>query len=126
MTLELWLIAGAVIIVLFVAGAVIGMAVFSIGLDRWHAERRRDALAEQAEAHKLEMRELASYNARLEQRVSELEAQLAVMFQALKDARIPVPKTAPLSPQAVNVTNVLAGAGLTTGGDIAGRDKMTK
>lgn len=103
---------------LFVAGGVIGFSVFAIGLDRWHAERRRDALAEQAEAHKLEMRELASYNARLEQRVSELEAQLAVMFQALKDARIPVPKTAPL-----NVTNIVAAGDLGVGGDIAGRDK---
>lgn len=123
MTLELWLIAGAVIIVLFVAGVVIGLAVFVVGLDRWHASQKQRALDEQAEYYKSEMRELAAVNARLELRVSELEAQQKSLFQALELARIPVPKTAPLAPQAVTVTNVLAGSDLTTGGGIVGRDK---
>ena len=100
------------------------MGVFfaSVLLDRWHAAQRQKALDEQAEYYKAEMRELAAVNARLELRVSELEAQQKSLFQALELARIPVPKTGPL-PQSVSVTNVLAGAGLTTGGDIAGRDK---
>ena len=122
MTLELWLIAGAVVITLFIAGVIMGVFFASVLLDRWHAAQRQKALDEQAEYYKAEMRELAAVNARLELRVSELEAQQKSLFQALELARIPVPKTGPL-PQPVSVTNVLAGAGLTTGGDIAGRDK---
>jgi hypothetical protein len=122
MTLELWLVAGSVVITLFIAGVIMGVFFASVLLDRWHAAQRQKALDEQTEYYKAEMRELAAVNARLELRVSELEAQQKSLFQALELARIPVPKTGPL-PQSVNVTNVLAGAGLTTGGDIAGRDK---
>ena len=116
MTLELWLIAGATIIVIAIAGGTIGIAVFAVGLDWRYRDERKRALEEQAEAHKIEMRELAGYNSRLEMRVSELEAQLAVMFQALKDARIPVPKTGPL-------ISVTAGRDAGIGGDIVARDK---
>lgn len=116
MTLENWLIIGGAIIAILVAGGTVGVGVFAIGLRTRYESDRRRALAEQAETHRIEMQELVSYNSRLEQRVTELEAQLSVVLQALKDARIAVPKTGPLFSVAGDAN---------FGGDAVGGDKRS-
>lgn len=74
--------------------------------------------AEMAETHRIEMRELDRYNAaeraRLEKRIADLEAQLALMVEVLGKRGIKLPQTGPL---------FSAGGDITIGGDVAGRDK---
>jgi len=115
MTLETWIAAGAIIITLVICGGTMGVMAFALFLHYRSGEERQRALAEQAEAHRMEMREMADYNARLERRVTELEAQITLMVEVLNKRGISMPKTGPL--------NVTAGGDITIGGDVAGRDK---
>ena len=71
--------------------------------------------AEAAEAHRIELRELDSFNAaerrRLEGRISDLEAQLAIMVKVLNERGIRMPSV-----------TINAGGDATIGGGVAGRD----
>jgi len=71
--------------------------------------------ADAAEAHRIELRELDSFNAaerrRLEGRISDLEAQLAIMVKVLNERGIRMPSV-----------TITAGGDASIGGGIAGRD----
>lgn len=74
--------------------------------------------AELIETHRVEMREMDSYNAaermRLEKRITDLEAQLALMVEVLGKRGIKLPQTGPL---------ISASGDINIGGDVLGRDK---
>lgn len=81
---------------------------------RTEYERQR---AELIESHRVEMRELDSYNAaersRLEKRIADLEAQIALMVEVLGKRGIKMPQTGPL---------ISASGDVNIGGGVSGRD----
>lgn len=111
---------------LVITGGTLGVATFA-----WESRRRAEvekaaalaaqaaaneiAMREQAERYKVEMREVVDYNVRLERRVSELEAQMVIAMQALRDARISIPQS--------SVAYNVAGDYNTGGDTVAGGSK---
>lgn len=114
MTLEAAVTFFAGVLLIVVVGGTLGNGMLIIGLNRQHAKDKAESLAIQAEEYKNTVRELTAYNSRLEDRVSDMEAQIRILMQALKDARIPVPKTGPLMFNAAGDVNI--------GGGVSGRD----
>lgn len=113
-TLEIAVGVFAGVLLIVVIGGTVGNGMFAYSLIRQHEKDKAESLAVQAEMYKNELRELTAYSARLEDRVSDMEAQIKVLMQALWDARIPVPKTGPLTFNTSGDLNV--------GGPITGRD----
>lgn len=131
MTLEIAFAIFAAVQVLTITGGTIGVASVVLWLTRQHRTDLEKQLSEQAEAYKIEMRELDRYNSaereRLEKRIVELESEIKkltdqrmydweVLRKILAERGIPIPKTGPL-------VSVTAGGDAKFGGDLVGRDK---